>query len=390
MTLAEQMRPNHISDVAGQDSVKKFILKSLDAPRSIILQGQAGCGKTTLASLYRQACSQLPSYFVSGPATDTDEIRMIVQRAYSAGPILLVLDEIQYLTKKQQQLLLAPIESNKLVLVATTTEHVSAVLHAGIRSRCSVFILKPPDTISVLRILLTAVVKVQRKVDRKILERIAEECGGDVRHALISLEHLLIIYDDEITEELYAEAMLTKVSNISVEEYKSALQKSIRGSDANASCLYALALLEMGELETLCRRLRVIVSENVGLANPIGPVIVNECVANALTIGMPEARYPILHAVLWLALQPKSNSIAEIIEKFTEEVSDREIVPPDNIRYAHSRSYVYPHSFPNHWFEQNYLPEDMAKLTLYSAQPNKTERAYEEYWRKIKNEQQNN
>lgn len=375
-------RPSTYNAVIGHEKAKRVLTNG--QPHSVILRGKAGIGKSTLANIYLHSLPMTP-YRAFAADLSADLIHDLTAKARLTGPIAFMLDEIQYLNKKQQSMFLDEVERGRLLLIATTTESVNQAVHPGIASRCRVLYLDPPSVEQIKRLLADTLLSAHKTADLSVLERIASSSGGDVRKALIELSTLAAAAPtDKITKELYEELGSRTISTVTVEEYKSALQKSIRGSDADAAAVYALTLLEMGELEALCRRLLVIASEDIGLASANTVPLVTACVNNALSLGMPEASYPVLHAVTWMCLQPKSNSLGVTKENFNTIFGEETIQPPMNIRYAHSRDYIYPHSFPNHWVRQQYMPEGFKGVNLYTPGENRVEQEYAKYWKKVK------
>jgi putative ATPase len=169
-----------------------------------------------------------------------------------------------------------------------------------------------------------------------------------------------------------------------IESLKSAVQKSIRGSDPDAACLYAYELLQNNGLEILCRRLRVIVSEDIGLTDPTSVTIVSGLIDNALNLGMPEARIPVIEAVLYMSLQPKSNSVMQVLSNLSS-LDLNKAVPPSNISSEYAHGYIYPHDFPNHYVAQNYMPENLVGTKVYNPDsPGAWESARLSYWNKLK------
>lgn len=375
-------KPSDYNQVIGHSKAKKILTNS--QPFSVIFKGKAGIGKSTLANIYLQSLP-METYRAFGADLTADLIHNLTAKARIAGPISLLLDEIQYLSKKQQSMFLDEVERGKLLFIATTTESIQHAVHPGLASRCRILYLEPPSADEIKNLLVSTLMVDRKTADIQVLERIASCSGGDVRKALIELSVLADAASGQhISAELYEEVGSKTIAAVTVEEYKSALQKSIRGSDVDAASVYALALLKIGELEALCRRLLVIVSEDIGLASANAIPLVTSCVNNALMLGLPEARYPILHAIVWLCLQPKSNSLGLLYQRYEQHFGEELIEPPSHIRYANARGYAYPHAYPSHWVRQQYMPDGFEKINLYEPGENRIEQEYARYWRNVK------
>jgi len=373
----------------------------------MIFYGPSGVGKTTVADLIAKH-AKLPFRKLnatSAAGKDIKEVLAETQGLEGMGGILLYLDEIQYLNRKQQQTLLEYIEDGRVTLIASTTENPYFYVYKAILSRCAVFEFKelsPEEIQGNLRRAMQALNEENRQektISPEALRHIAVSCGGDVRASLNFLELCYYIADEEITEE---DAVRCAQRNFSAYdssgddkfELLSALQKSIRGSDENAAVFYLAKLLEAGDLAGACRRLLVIASEDVGLAYSQAASIVKNLVDSALMVGLPEARIPLVHAALLLATSPKSNSAYLAYEKAKEDIEKglgRDM--PSRLKNNHcfgvgdrKEAYLYPHDYPNHYLLQQYLPDDIKDRIYYTFGENKSEMAAKAYWDKIKNQ----
>ena len=241
---------------------------------------------------------------------------------------------------------------------------------------------------------------IEYKLDDEAVKYISRGCGGDVRKSLNTVELCaLTAADGNISLELAME--LTQRSNMRYDrdgdqhyDLLSALQKSIRGSDENAAIHYAARLIAAGDIISLSRRLLVIASEDIGLAYPQAVPIVKACVDSAMQLGLPEARIPLAEAVILLATAPKSNSAYMAIAAAMEDIENGEVGDfPRHLQNEHcdgadakikGQHYLYPHDYPNHWVQQQYLPDALKNKVYYQYGENKHEKCAQEYWKKIK------
>ena len=409
--LAQRLRPQNLSEVCGQKHIlgeKAPLTRLLSAGKisNMIFYGPSGVGKTTVARIVAKKAGlpfrQLNATTAQGK--DIKEVLAETEGLEGMNGILLYLDEIQYLNKKQQQTLLEYIEDGRVTLIASTTENPYFYVYKAILSRCAVFEFKPlsPEEISENLLRGLAVLNEENSAEKtcskEALEHISISCGGDVRASLNFLELCYYVAEEEITLEdavSCAQRNLMSYDRSGDDKYEllSALQKSIRGSDENAAVFYLAKLLELGDLQGACRRLMVIASEDIGLAYSQAAVSVKSCVDSALMLGMPEARIPLAHAAVLLATSPKSNSAYMAYAKANEDIEKglgRDM--PSRLKNNHffgegdkKDAYIYPHDYPNHWTPQQYLPDDLKNRKYYTFGENKAEQAAALYWEKIKN-----
>lgn len=416
--LADRIRPTELSDVVGQThllgegKVLRNIIESGNIP-NMIFYGPSGVGKTTLARIIAGKTNKR-LFKLNGTSASTSDIKDIIGQVdtiASYNGILLYLDEIQYLNKKQQQSLLEHIENGDITLIASTTENPYFYIYNAILSRSTVFEFKPVTQEEVEKAVLRAFhlmeeeLGVTVELEAGVSSYIALSCGGDVRKSLNTVElcvlagkpidatHRLVTM--EIARELSQKSSM-KYDKLGDEHYDllSALQKSIRGSDENAAVHYLARLLEAGDLLSPCRRLLVIACEDIGMAYPQAITIVKACVDSAIQLGLPEARIPLAEAAVLLATAPKSNSSYAAINRAIEDIrSGKGTTFPRNLQNMHydgadrevkGQHYIYPHAFPNHYVEQQYLPDDLVGTVYYEYGENKTEQAAKAYWEKIK------
>ncbi len=415
--LADRLRPQSLDDIVGQRELLapgrplRKIIESGNIP-NLIFYGPSGVGKTTLAS-YIARITNRSFKKLNGTTASTADIKEIVSSLNTfegLGGVLLYLDEIQYLNKKQQQTLLEFIENGSITLIASTTENPYFYIYNAILSRSTVFEFRPVEPDEVLKAINRAIRVLGEEKGKEIefsdeaKEHICSACGGDVRKSLNAVE-LCILAGDEgevirVDEELAKS--LTQRSGARYDrdgdshyDVISAYQKSMRGSDVDAALFYLARLVEAGDLISACRRLVVCACEDVGLAYPQIIPIVKSCVDIAMQVGFPEARIPLADAVIMVCLAPKSNSGVNAISAAQEDVrKGLGQVVPRQLQNVHAdgeerdvkgQHYLYPHSYPNHWIDQKYLPDDVRDHIYYKFGDNKTEQAYKAYWDKIKN-----
>ena len=415
--LAERLRPHSLDEMVGQPHLfgegrpMRRILASGKIP-NMIFYGPSGVGKTTLARMIADQ-TDLSLHKLNGTTASVGDIREILQESgslFGSNGVLLYLDEIQYLNKKQQQSLLEYIENGSVTLIASTTENPYFAVFNAIISRCTVFEFKPVTADQMLPAVRRAFDFLAQEqgtaifVEDEAVRYIAAGCGGDVRKAVntVELSVLAAVPEDDglhITQETVT--ALTQRSNMRYDrdgdqhyDLLSALHKSVRGSDENAALHYAARLLEAGDLLPLCRRLLCIASEDIGLAYPMAIPIVKAAVDMALQLGVPEARLPIANAIILLATAPKSNSAYLAMDAAAADVQaglsgdfPRAL---QNVHFdgadaaVRGQHYLYPHDFPNHWVRQQYLPDSLAGRVYYHYGENRQEQAAKEYWEKIK------
>ncbi|WP_343253243.1 replication-associated recombination protein A [Ligaoa zhengdingensis] len=411
--LADRIRPQTLDEVVGQrhilgpDKVLRRIVESGSIP-NLIFYGPSGVGKTTVARIIAQTAGKR-LFKLNGTTASTADIREVVAECDTFGGmngVLLYLDEIQYLNKKQQQSLLEFIENGQITLIASTTENPYFYIYNAILSRSTVFEFKPVSAEEIAPAVRRAFGAMERElgysvaVSDEVVERIALSCGGDVRKAVNAVE-LCALAARADGNGNYAVALedAEQVSQRSANKYDragdehydlvSALQKSVRGSDENAALHYLARLLEAGDLLSPCRRLLVMASEDVGLAYPMAAVIVKSCVDSALQLGLPEARIPLAEAVVLMCTAPKSNSANLAIDAALADVrAGRGGPPPRCLQNKHydgaevekkGQFYRYPHDYPGHWVEQQYLPDSLRDRVYYTFGDNKTEQMAKSY-----------
>ncbi len=412
--LADRIRPDDLNFVVGQHhlldegKVLRNILESGNIP-NMIFYGPSGVGKTTVANIAAKRANKR-LYKLNATNASVADVKQIVQESemlFGTDGVLLYLDEIQNFNKKQQQSLLECIENGKVTLIASTTENPYFYVYNAILSRCTVFEFEAVDG----RDIEEALDRAKELLGKNIVitpqarEHIAHSSSGDVRKALNTLEvaALSAVADSDgrriITLEIIEETTRKKSFRHDRDgddhyDVLSAFQKSVRGSDPDAALHYMARLLTAGDLQSVCRRILVMASEDIGLAYPNAIVITKACVDAALQLGLPEARIPLAEAVIMLATAPKSNSAICAIDAAMSDIAagDTGEVPyhlkdshyKGAEKLGHGEGYKYPHSYPDHYVSQQYLPDKIKHKRYYTYGKNKMESATEGYWKNIK------
>ena len=406
--LADLIRPERIEDMVGQthllnkdSSFRKFIDSGHIS--NMIFYGPPGTGKTTMANIIAKKAN-MSLYKLNGTTAGTEDIKKVIadiNGLFNTNGILLYLDEIQYLNKKQQQSLLEFVENGDIALIASTTENPYFYIYPALLSRCTVFEFKAITKDEIQKGLLRAAKEINVTFEKEALSLLALSANGDMRKALNNLEFLSnsLTKSSKITLKM-VNSLIDK-ANISYDRSEdkhfdnlSALMKSLRGSDPDAAVFYLAKMLEAGDLIAACRRLLCSASEDVGMAYPNIIPIVKACVDSALQLGMPEARLPLTNAVILIATAPKSNSAVLAIDTAISDVHQgKGINVPRSLQNTHfdgedakvkGQNYKYPHNYSHHWVKQQYLPDDIKDAKYYIYQDNKFEQTLKEYWDKVK------
>ena len=411
--LADEIRPTTLDDVVGQEHILgsggllRRVIESGQIP-NMIFYGPSGTGKTTVAGIIARRTNRTLRRLnatTSGIA-DIKNIIAELDTLLTPGGVLLYLDEIQYFNKKQQQSLLEFIENGKITLIASTTENPYFYVYGAVLSRSTVFEFRAVSSEAILSAVNRAFKLASERVGTElhledgVAEWIAGACGGDVRKAINAVELLssavppagMLTLEDAQTLSQRS-AMRYDRDGDSHYDILSALQKSIRGSDPDAGLHYLARLLEAGDLLSPCRRLLVIAAEDIGLAYPTAIPFVKACVDSAVQLGLPEARIPLANAVVLLATVPKSNSaylaidmaLGDIRRGKTGEIPRHlQNVHADGAGFEREQGYRYPHDYPQHYTEQNYLPDILNGTKYYQYGDNKTEQTVRAYWERVK------
>ena len=421
--LASRLRPTTLDEVVGQEHIigkGKLLYRAIKADKlsSILFYGPPGTGKTTLAKVIANTTS---AEFMQINATSAGKKDMedVVQKAKdNAGmygkKTILFIDEIHRFNKGQQDYLLPFVEDGTVILIGATTENPYFEVNAALLSRSIIFELHPLSAENIKTLLQRAVsdekglAAYKAKIDPDALDFLAEISGGDARMALNAIElGVLTTQRSEdgiihITQEVATECIQKRVvrydkSGDNHYDTISAFIKSMRGSDPDAAVYYLARMLYAGEdIKFIARRIMICASEDVSNADPMALVVATSAAQAVERIGMPEARIILAQAVTYVASAPKSNSAITAIDEAMESVRNEKISGiPTHLQDAHYKSasklghgvgYQYAHAFPNHYVEQQYLPDELVGTVYYAMTENGVERRMKEHLRRLKGE----
>ena len=411
--LAERLRPRTLDDYIGQEHLVgegAVLRKMIDAGRisSFILWGPPGVGKTTLAQIIAHRL-ETPFYTLSAVTSGVKDVRDVIEKAQKgrffneASPILFI-DEIHRFSKSQQDSLLGAVEKGVITLIGATTENPSFEVIRPLLSRCQLYVLKSLEKEDLLKLLDRAVtqdaVLKEKNIELKETGALLRFSGGDARKLLNILELVVesgdtVITDETVTLRLQQNPLAYDKDGEMHYDIISAFIKSIRGSDPDAALYWLARMIEGGEdPKFIARRLVISASEDIGLANPNALLLANAAFDAVNKIGWPEGRIPLAEATVYLATSPKSNSAYLGIDAALELVRRTGNQPvPLPIRNAPTQlmkelgyhdGYKYPHDYPGHFTEQQYLPDDLKDVRIWHGQHSPAEEKLVErmlnYW----------
>lgn len=405
--LAEVLRPESLNEYIGQShlvgegAILRSAIEKGDIP-SMILWGPPGVGKTTLANIIANTLSA-PFYQLSAINSGVKEVREVIEKAKQSDNAILFVDEIHRFSKNQQDSLLGAVEQGIVRLIGATTENPSFEVISPLLSRCQVYVLKSLEKEDLLKIIERATGYYKQTFGRNITVKEAEALlrisGGDARKLMNAIELVVAqfkgdcIIDNEIVCSIIQQ-------NLSMYDKKgenhydiiSAFIKSIRGSDPNAAVYWLARMIASGEDPLfIARRMLILASEDIGNANPNALLLANACFDAVNKIGYPECRIILSQTAVYLATSPKSNSTYLAINKALELVEQTGDLPvPLQIRNAptslmkqmgYGRDYLYSHDFAGHFVQQQFMPDALQTVELYSPCDNERENKTREHLR---------
>lgn len=382
--LADELRPKCLDDIVGQEHLvgnDKIIRNLVNNKKlfSMILYGPPGTGKTSLATAIVNELN-VKFKMLNAVINNKSDFDVVIEEAKMYGNLVLIVDEIHRMNKDKQDILLPYLENGIITLIGLTTSNPYYKINPAIRSRVQIFELKSVSNEDVCKCLNKAVKKFKNiKIDEDTINYIASLTLGDVRASLSLLEVAYYSTSDgcitkELIKNINPKVVLEGDKNESGHyDLISAFQKSIRGSDVDASLYYLGMLIEIGDIDIICRRLSVIAYEDIGLANPgIGPKVM-AAIEAANLIGLPEARIPLGTIVTEMALSPKSNSAHVALDKVINDIENGINGHVPNWIKTNSKDYKYPHDYKNSWVKQQYLPDELKNKKYYIPSNNKYE-----------------
>ncbi|MBC5637619.1 replication-associated recombination protein A [Ornithinibacillus sp. BX22] len=414
--LAYRLRPNHISEIIGQEHLVgegKIINRMVKAEKlaSMILYGPPGTGKTSMATAIAKTL-KLQVRKLNAVIDKKKDMEIVVEEAKMSGSMVLILDEVHRLDKGKQDFLLPHLESNLITLIGCTTSNPYHAINPAIRSRCHIFELHALTPLDVKKAIQRALTDSDNGYGNEkviltdeALEHFSQSSGGDMRSALNGLELAVastppnqdgeIVINIDIAEECMQRKSFSHDKDGDAHyDVLSAFQKSIRGSDVDAALHYLGRLIEAGDLDSIARRMIVIAYEDIGLANPqAGPRAV-AAVEAAERLGFPEARIPLAVAIVELCLSPKSNTAYQALDAAIADIrSGKSGDIPKHLKDAHYQGasslgrgvdYKYPHDYPGGWVYQQYLPDTIKNKQYYTPkETGKFEQAMKQVYEKI-------
>lgn len=400
--LAKKLEPKSLNDVLGQKHLigKGAILRNLVEKKklvSMILYGKPGIGKTSIAKSIVNDLD-MPYRFLNATINNKKDFDTVVSEAKIYNGMILIMDEIHRLNKDKQDLLLPQLESGLITLIGMTTSNPYHAINPAIRSRCQLFELNELETTDIIEGLNKAVKSSYLEgitIDDDTIKYIANLAGSDLRYAYNLLEIAFYASNDQKVDINLVKQINSKPVFFSDKngdghyDVLSAFQKSIRGSDVDASLHYLARLITEGDLDSIYRRMSVIAYEDIGLANPsIGPKVI-AAIEAAERVGLPEARIPLGTIVTEMALSPKSNSAHLALDEAIEDIEKGNTGNVPNHIKTDSKEYLYPHDYPNSYVYQEYLPKKLTGKKYYHPKTTGYEKNIKSYYDFIENMKNN-
>lgn len=400
--LAKKLEPKSLNDVLGQKHLigKGAILRNLVEKKklvSMILYGKPGIGKTSIAKSIVNDLD-MPYRFLNATINNKKDFDTVVSEAKIYNGMILIMDEIHRLNKDKQDLLLPQLESGLITLIGMTTSNPYHAINPAIRSRCQLFELNELETTDIIEGLNKAVKSSYLEgitIDDDTIKYIANLAGSDLRYAYNLLEIAFYTSNDQKVDINLVKQINSKPVFFSDKngdghyDVLSAFQKSIRGSDVDASLHYLARLITEGDLDSIYRRMSVIAYEDIGLANPsIGPKVI-AAIEAAERVGLPEARIPLGTIVTEMALSPKSNTAHLALDEAIEDIEKGNTGNVPNHIKTDSKEYLYPHDYPNSYVYQEYLPQKLKGKKYYHPKTTGYEKNIKNYYDFIENMKNN-
>ena len=380
--LAFRLRPKDLNDVIGQTHLvgpDGFLTRSVNAkvPISSIFYGPPGTGKTTIAEAYAKSL-KIHYIKLNAVTSNKKEMEQAIEEAKIFHPTIIIMDEVHRLNKDKQDILLPFIEDGSCYLLGCTTSNPYIAINQALRSRTHLLEVKRLNDEEII-------IGLKRAIDSKdglnnklqfsddALKRIAKSSAGDLRFALnyleiLSLENKDVIEEEDVKKIIRVPNLISDANDDAHYNYVSALQKSIRGSDVNASLYYLACLAKSDDLDSIARRLLVTAYEDVGLANPNASLRTYIAIEAAKQVGFPEAIIPLAMVTVDLALSPKSKSSTLAVEKAMSMIEDKPLdvldylkLTPVNVKDEDK----YPYDRPDLWEKMQYLPEALKEVKFY-------------------------
>ena len=396
--LAKKLEPKSLNDVLGQKHLigKGAVLKNLVEKKklvSMILYGKPGIGKTSIAKSIVNDLD-MPYRFLNATINNKKDFDTVVSEAKIYNGMILIMDEIHRLNKDKQDLLLPQLESGLITIIGMTTSNPYHAINPAIRSRCQLFELKELETTDIIEGLNKAVKSSYLEgiiIDDATINYIANLAGSDLRYAYNLLEIAFYASNNQKVDINLIKQINSKPVFFSDKngdghyDVLSAFQKSIRGSDVDASLHYLARLIIEGDLDSIYRRMSVIAYEDIGLANPsIGPKVI-AAIEAAERVGLPEARIPLGTIVVEMALSPKSNTAHLALDEAIEDIEKGNTGNVPNHIKTDSKEYLYPHNYPNAYVYQEYLPKKLKGKKYYHPKITGYEKNIKSYYDFIEN-----